>query len=188
VQPRNPGDKPPAPGALAAVQAFVNTVDYEHIVEGLEGPDALAAFLRDYRLADAAVAVAPADVVRAREVREALRDLLMVRHEGALPAASVRVLDRTGRAAGLVLAAGRDGGLQLVPTADGVDAAFGRLLAIVHAAMRDGSWRRLKACPREVCKWAFWDASPAVSGIWCSMDVCGNRTKTVRYRRARGAA
>jgi len=170
------------------VQAFVNTVDLEHIVEGLTGPVPLEALLRDHGLIAGPVSIVPADVERARELREAFRELLLLRHGGELSPDAIATLERTGRAAGLVVAGDSTGRLALEPTAGGVDAAFGRLLAIVHTAMADGSWRRLKACPREVCKWAFWDASPAVSGIWCSMEVCGNRTKTGRYRRARRAA
>jgi predicted RNA-binding Zn ribbon-like protein len=186
---RDPGGRPPAPEPLRGVQAFVNTVDLEHGVEGLTAPAPLEELLGDHGLLTGPASVSQSDVERARELREVLRDLLLVRHGGELSEEAVATLERTGRGAGLVLAAGRDGTLELVPIAAGADAAFGRLLAIVYGAMADGTWRRLKACPGDRCKWAFWDASPAVSGIWCSMEVCGNRTKTGRYRRtrARGA-
>jgi predicted RNA-binding Zn ribbon-like protein len=63
-----------------------------------------------------------------------------------------------------------------------VDGAIGRVLAVVYGAMADGSWERLKACPREVCHWVFYDASRNRSGKWCAMSVCGNRTKKARLR------
>src|ERR687898_712959 len=41
--------------------------------------------------------------------------------------------------------------LERAPDAWGVDGAIGRLLAIVAGAAEQGSWRRLKACPRVDC-------------------------------------
>jgi predicted RNA-binding Zn ribbon-like protein len=52
--------------------------------------------------------------------------------------------------------------------------------------MLDGSWSRLKACRQ--CGWAFYDYSRNRSGSWCSMQLCGNRTKTRAYRRRQHTA
>jgi predicted RNA-binding Zn ribbon-like protein len=49
--------------------------------------------------------------------------------------------------------------------------------------MADGSWERLKGCPRDVCHWVFYDRSRNRSSTWCAMSVCGNRTNTRAYRR-----
>ena len=70
-----------------------------------------------------------------------------------------------------------------MPQTDGLAAGLGRILAVVHDSMTDGTWWRLKACPRDVCHWAFYDRSRNGSGKWCSMSVCGNRTNTKAYRR-----
>ena len=59
--------------------------------------------------------------------------------------------------------------------------------SIVYTATVDGTWPRLKACRREICHWLFYDHSRNRSGIWCSMAVCGNRTKTRAYRERREA-
>jgi predicted RNA-binding Zn ribbon-like protein len=56
------------------------------------------------------------------------------------------------------------------------------VLGIVLAARWDGSWRRLKACPHAHCGWAFYDRSRNRSSQWCSMRICGNRTKAARHR------
>ena len=64
----------------------------------------------------------------------------------------------------------------------GVDGALARLLAIVAAAVADGSWERLKACPREECEWAFYDKSKNRSGRWCKMESCGNIEKAKAFR------
>ena len=71
------------------------------------------------------------------------------------------------------------------PAAGGVDAAIGQVLAVAFAAMLDGRWDRLRACPRDVCGWAFYDRSPANRATWCSMAVCGNRVKAGTYYRRR---
>jgi predicted RNA-binding Zn ribbon-like protein len=91
-------------------------------------------------------------------------------------------LARVGRAAQFSLEL-EDGRLRLTAGADGVDGALGRMLAIVHEASVDGTWRRLKGCPREVCHWLFYDRSRNASSKWCAMSVCGNRTNTKAYRR-----
>ena len=46
---------------------------------------------------------------------------------------------------------------------------------------------RVKICPADDCRWAFYDASRNRSRQWCSMEVCGNRAKA-RSHRARTAS
>src|ERR671914_22880 len=62
---------------------------------------------------------------------------------------------------------------RLEPAAGGVDGALGRIVAVIHAAIADGTWERLKACERDVCRWAFYDRSKNRSGHWCATNVCG---------------
>jgi predicted RNA-binding Zn ribbon-like protein len=52
--------------------------------------------------------------------------------------------------------------------------------------MLDGTWGRLKACRN--CHWSFYDRSPNRSATWCSMQLCGNRTKTRAYRRRKSTS
>ena len=75
-----------------------------------------------------------------------------------------------------------------MPEGKGADAALGRLMAIVADAVADGSWERLKACPREECEWAFYDHSKNRSGRWCKMEDCGNLAKAKAFRERRRAA
>jgi predicted RNA-binding Zn ribbon-like protein len=181
----HPGGREPAPGALRLVQAFVNTVDREHGPDLLDDPAGLAAWL-DRHLMPAAVSEAELD--RAREVREALRAVLLANNGEPHDQGAQAVLEHASRRARLEAAFPPDGAA-LVPRAEGVDAALGRILAAAFAAMLDGSWDRLKACPRDVCGWVFYDRSTNASATWCSMRVCGGRVKAgAYYRRRRRAA
>jgi predicted RNA-binding Zn ribbon-like protein len=62
---------------------------------------------------------------------------------------------------------------------------LGAVLAATFAAMADGSWERLKACPGDRCGWAFYDRSANASATWCSMRICGGRAKARAYYRRR---
>ncbi len=47
---------------------------------------------------------------------------------------------------------------------------------------------RLRICPGPGCRGRFLDDSPAGRRRWCSMAVCGNRSKAAAYRQAVHAA
>ena len=126
----------------------------------------------------------PAALGRAREVREAFRALLIANHDGSpVPEDAATVLERAAEGARLSIRFAPSP--ELVPRADGLDGALGRVLAAAFECMRDGSWSRLKACRN--CHWAFYDESRNRSAAWCSMQLCGNRVKTSAYRRRKRA-
>ena len=81
-----------------------------------------------------------------------------------------------------------DGSVTIEPCRPGVDGALGRLLGIVAEAQKEGTWSRLKACPWDTCRWAFYDHSRNRSGVWCNMAVCGNRAKVRSYRERHGSS
>lgn len=180
----HPGGREPAPGSLRVVQAFVNTVDREHGPDLLDDAAGLEEWLERHLLP---ARIGPGDLEAAREVREALRALLLANNGEPHDPGAQAVLERAARRARLEPAFLPDGAA-LVPHATGLDAALGRILAAAFAAMLDGSWQRLKACPREVCGWAFYDRSTNASATWCSMRVCGGRVKAGAYYRRRRAA
>jgi predicted RNA-binding Zn ribbon-like protein len=124
----------------------------------------------------------PADVARARAVREALRELLVTNNEGGAPQVeAIEALEGAASRARLTLRFRPRA--ELVPLAEGVESELGRILTTVYAAMGDGTWARLKACRN--CHWAFYDYSRNRSAGWCSMSLCGNRLKTRAYRARR---
>ena len=164
------------------VQAFVNTVDVENGIEELTDPLSLHDVLtRIGALDDDAPALTRADLARALAVREALRNLLHG-NVGLQPdTASLELLDRTGAVGALSVRFDRDGA-RLSADGQNLNGALGRILAVVYASMVSGTWTRLKACPRDVCGWIFFDRSRNSSSRWCAMSVCGNRTKIKKHR------
>jgi predicted RNA-binding Zn ribbon-like protein len=183
--PTDPTGRTQAPGPLALVQAFVNTDGWEDGWEELIDAASLVAWFAEQDLIERDAAVAESDLRRAIEVREAIRALLVGNAGGEVTPEALAVLNRASDAARFAVVFGDDRRASLDPSSGGVDGALGRLLAIVYAAMVDGSWIRLKACRYDTCRWAFYDASKNRSGVWCSMAICGNREKTRAYRARR---
>jgi predicted RNA-binding Zn ribbon-like protein len=181
-----PGGRRPAPGRLALVQAFVNTCDIEGGTDALATPEELTRWLRSAGLVRRDVRADGPDLTAALELREALRSLLLANNDGAAAAKAWEVLNETAEAARLRLRFSAKAKPLLEPQAPGVAGALGVLVAIVAAAIADGSWYRLKACRRDACRWAFYDHSQAQASVWCSMSICGNRTKVHRHRQRAG--
>jgi predicted RNA-binding Zn ribbon-like protein len=181
-----PGDRAPAPGRLRLVQRFVNSNDLEGGPELIPDAVALGAWLREAGILEPDAEVSADDHRRAIELREAIRDLVAA--HGGLPhdPGAVDVVDAAARRAGLRPVLADPFSARLEPAAGGVDGALGRIVAVIHAAIADGTWERLKACERDVCRWAFYDRSKNRSGHWCATSVCGQREKNRRaYRRRR---
>jgi predicted RNA-binding Zn ribbon-like protein len=180
---RQPAGRAPAPGRLGLVQAFLNTFwDLDaHGAETWTHARAYGGWLARRGFSGAAT---DDDLARAVELRAALRALALANHDDAPAHAAERILDRI--AADVAPRAGLTprfaSGDCLDVAADGPDAALALVLGIVFAARADGTWRRLKACPHAHCGWAFYDRSRNRSSQWCSMRLCGNRTKGARHR------
>jgi predicted RNA-binding Zn ribbon-like protein len=175
-----------APDEIEVVLSFVNTLDVETGVDELADPRALGSWLRGRGLLRGG-RVGRSDLDEARRLREALRALMLANNGLSARKQAAVTLNRAARRAKLGVRFEPGGTAQLEPEAAGVDGALGRLLAAVSAAMADGSWERIKACRAEDCQWAFYDHARNRSRQWCSMSVCGNRSKARAYR-ARHAA
>jgi predicted RNA-binding Zn ribbon-like protein len=173
-------DAEPAPGRLVLVERFVNTVDHEHGREVLSEPGRLRGVLE----LDAGIRIGADDLRRALRLREALRSLALANNGGEADPEAVAVLEDAA-ARGRLVVRFRDGEARLEPARRDVDGALADLVGIVHTAMADGTWSRLKACRRDVCHWLFYDRSRNRSAVWCQMAVCGNRIKTKAYRERR---
>ena len=154
-----------APEPLRQVQLFVNSVDLHNEVEWLPG------WLEERGLGG--------ELDRARELREALRSLILANNGAPLDAAAVAIVN--GSLARIALKLDGSGELAFA-AGDAID----DVVRTAAEAMLDGTWGRLKACPN--CNWCFYDYSPNRSASWCSMKICGNRKKTREYRRRRASS
>jgi predicted RNA-binding Zn ribbon-like protein len=155
-----------APEPLRQVQLLLNTTNVE------SGDDWLPDWLAERG--------ATGELERARELREALRSLVLANNGFALAADALPVVNAAAECVSLRVDAERRVHL------DGGGDALAAVCAVALGAMLDGTWNRLKACRN--CHWSFYDNSPNRSATWCSMQLCGNRTKTRAYRRRKSAS
>lgn len=180
-----PGGRVEAPGPLALVQAFANTVAEEGDLrwEAFADPGSLRYWLAQNGLLDEEEVVGDDDLTWAKGVRMALRSLLAANNGREAEPEALETLNDAARRVALVVRFGPDGRTAPEIGAGGMDGAIGGVLAAAYAGMENGTWERLKACANSGCGWVFYDRSRNRSGRWCSMDVCGNRSKTRSYRR-----
>ena len=178
-------EAPQTPRSAELISAFVNTRDIDAGTDEFASPSGLADWLRTHHLLAEPARVSETDRELAVGLREALREALLAHHDSdAEPAAPD--LEAVARDLPLRLAF-PTGGPRLEAAESGVRGALASIVAEVHTAVGEGSWSRLKACPGDTCAWAFYDSSRNRSRTWCSMQVCGNRSKTRTFR-ARHAA
>ncbi|MGZ4295449.1 MAG: CGNR zinc finger domain-containing protein [Solirubrobacteraceae bacterium] len=188
--PVQPGGRPPAPGDLALVQAFVNShydLEVEHGSELFASPQGLAGWLAQHALVPVRTTLSPRDLTRAIAAREGLRRLAAANNGPPTDhgAPALNELNQAAAGAGVEIRF-EASGPRFAATGAGLDRALGVLLAITASAMLDGTWWRLKVCPGHHCGWAFYDHSRNQTGRWCSMRVCGGRAKArAHYRRRR---
>ncbi|HEV3479344.1 MAG TPA: CGNR zinc finger domain-containing protein [Gaiellaceae bacterium] len=168
------------------MQAFVNTNDIEGRRDKLGRVDEAVAWLRRHGLLDASATLSDTDYLWLLDVREALRALALANNGVPLEDGALAVVDDA--AARTLTVRLTPTGAVMQPAATGTTRAVGSLLAIVVEAMHEGTWPRMKACRRDVCRWLFYDSSKNRASSWCSMAVCGNRVKTREYRRRRKGA
>ncbi|GAA3659957.1 CGNR zinc finger domain-containing protein [Streptomyces chitinivorans] len=185
---RQPGDRETAPGRLALVQAFVNSVNVEFGPDAFATTGGLARWMERFGPAAGESGVTEAGRARAVELREALRALARENNAGTPDPVARATVERIAADCPLVLAFEESGLPGLRPGRDGVEGLIGQILGIVVEAAREGTWTRLKACHDHRCEWVFYDRARNRSGRWCSMAVCGTRSKMHTYRRGLKAA
>ncbi|GAA1542890.1 CGNR zinc finger domain-containing protein [Actinomadura kijaniata] len=181
----------PETGPAPLLRDFVNTFDVECAVDELATPARLAGWLAERALVPAGTTADAGDLATARALREGLRAAMLdnhaLAHRGAAAPPPPEGLDEAFARLPLrvAIAGGRPA---LTPLGGGTPAGLARIAAAVVESAADGTWPRLKVCQEDTCRWAFLDTSKNRSRSWCSMRVCGNRTKTRAYRARRRTA
>lgn len=142
---------------------FINTLDVEAGTDVLDTVDAWQLWLSAQGLAGLGRESAR-ELEQARELRDDLRALA----SGAR--AQVRQV-------GIQVALTDNGQVEL-----GADTAVGLIAAAAAKVAIEKRLDRVKICPADDCRWAFYDTSRNHSRQWCSMEVCGNRAKARAHR------
>jgi hypothetical protein len=165
----------PAPGDLVRLDVcgdpadlivrFINTLDVEAGSDALDTVDGWRSWLSAQGLDGCFGQESPRDLEQVRELRDDLRALASGERCGQVQQVGIQV------------ALTVDGQVELSSqTAVGLIAAAAAKVAIEQRL------DRVKICPADDCRWAFYDTSRNRSRQWCSMEVCGNRAKARAHR------
>lgn len=172
------------PTELALVKAFLNSVDIEEDTDRFDTVEGVRSWVVERGLPGTEASLSDSERQGLVEVREALREIVAA-HGAAIPSDALETVAAAARTAPLVVAIDGAGQADLIPVGRGSDDLVARLLADIASAQRIGTWRDLRICRRDVCRWAFYDSSRNHSGVWCTMSICGNRVKSANLRRRR---
>ncbi len=189
---QQPGGRPPAPGDLALVQAFMNSRwDLGRLGpdrDQFQSRDALARWFTSRGLLEAGTSVTATQRQRSLDVRDGLQALALVNNGATADFDLIARLNRALRVPALFVQLDPSTGPDFQATRRDFDAALAMIGTIAAIAQLNGDWRRLKACRGPHCGWSFYDHSRNQAGSWCAMAVCGSRTKARAYRRRKGRA
>jgi predicted RNA-binding Zn ribbon-like protein len=165
---------------------FVNTRDLDDGTDSIAEPAALERWIDDHAGVEAGAL--DSDSHRGlRALRESLRALMRGNNGGEAGDGELRALREAAERSRFRTRLDGEGRLGIDPAGAGPEAFEARLLLALERIQSFGSWSRLKACTAEECQWAFYDTSRNRSRTWCSMEECGNREKTRRYRRRKAS-
>lgn len=137
---------------------------------GLEGVPATAADLDDAHRLREAIDRAARGLPRGRSPDPA--DLAIVNEIAARPALAPQLVPGGGTTWARPVSAG---------------AALATVARDAVALLGGPDADRVRECARDDCALLFVDASRPGTRRWCSMQGCGNRTKTASYRRRKGS-
>jgi predicted RNA-binding Zn ribbon-like protein len=165
--------------------AFVNTRDVEEGTDAIAEPGRLEAWIEE-ATGEHVAEIEPEERERILALRESLRAMLRVNNGTAGVEVGLLPIRETAERSRYRTVLSEDGQVSMLPARSGLGGFEARLLLAIERLQSGGAWPRLKACTDENCQWAFYDTTRNRSRTWCSMDVCGNREKTRRYRQRKG--
>jgi predicted RNA-binding Zn ribbon-like protein len=163
---------------------FLNTRDIEEETDSIADPRGLQVWIRE-RTGEYVDAPDEEALARLLALRESLRALLRGNNGEEIEPVELAPLEEAA-ARSRFRTTFHDGRLDLAPARSDLSGFEARLLLAIERLQSHGAWPRLKACTDDECQWAFYDTTRNHSRTWCSMDVCGNREKTRRYRERKG--
>jgi predicted RNA-binding Zn ribbon-like protein len=164
---------------------FVNTRDIEEETDSIADSRSLQVWIRE-RTGEYLDAPDDEAIQRLLALRESLRALLRANNGEEIEPAELTPLEEVAERSRFRTTFSADGRLDVAPARSDLSGFEARLLLAIERLQSHGAWPRLKACTDDECQWAFYDTTRNHSRTWCSMDVCGNREKTRRYRERKG--
>jgi len=180
---RDPGGRLPAPGSLRVIQALVNTSAVEFDRELLGSTAAASGWLVTAGLLPPQAELAEPELRALVELREAIRDVLAAHTASQADPAAASRLTMALASCRLTVTVDAAGRVHLTAADhDPFARVVGGIAAVIAEAAAAGTWARLKSCPGHLCGWAFYDRSSAGRSRWCSMQLCGSRSKMRAYR------
>ena len=180
---RDPGGRTPAPGSLRLIQALVNTLNAEASLDLLATRAGAAGWLVAAGLVADGSRLTGAEHRALVELREAIRGVLAAHTDRPEDPAAASRLTVALASCRLDLAIDSGGDVRLVSADhDPFRRVIGAVAIAIAEAAVGGTWARLKSCPGHLCGWAFYDRSASGQSRWCSMQLCGSRSKMRAYR------
>ncbi|WFB07818.1 CGNR zinc finger domain-containing protein [Streptomyces sp. LX-29] len=176
-----------APASALLVEAFANTVDVEEGTDDLSTPAQLADWLWERGLTDRHRRVGADDHELCLRLRAGIREELGTHVGDGADAAVLAAADAALRELPVLVTVG-GGASAPAPHLPPARQALARLAIAWAELIATGEAHRLKRCAEHSCAWAFWDVSKNRSRRWCSMRVCGNRTKARKHAAKQAAA
>ena len=161
--------------------AFVNTRDIEEETDLLDDPEGLVEWISG-QTGEFLPPPDREDHTRVLDLRESLRALLRANNGVEASEGDMKPVREAAERSRYRTAISPDGQIELAPARSDLGGFEARLLLALERLQSQGAWPRLKACTDDGCRWAFFDATRNRSRTWCSMEECGNRQKTRRYR------
>jgi len=171
-------DATPAP--LVPLIDFLNSQPIGGRPDAFESAATAEAYLALCGFDAGAVRVTPAGLRQLRALRDALIAVIERPDDGDAWAA----IDEIAGRAKLQVRVAAPGRTELRSAATGIQAVVDQTIAILHAALADGTWTRVRLCALDACHSAFYDATRSRTQRWHSYAMCGNRTNVAAYRAA----
>jgi len=164
---------------------FVATVGerWRRNFERLRAPADLGRWFVEEGLLASAPPVSRRELEDARELREAIFRIARLAGKGTPDRADVAVLNTW--AARPALAPQLDGGGRALAWQGSAAYALATLARDAADLVTGPYAQRVRQCAADDCALMFVDTSRPGQRRWCSMDLCGNRSKTKSYRRRR---
>ncbi|MEP7036175.1 MAG: CGNR zinc finger domain-containing protein [Actinomycetota bacterium] len=147
------------------IVGFMNTLDVEAGSDALDTVKGWRSWLVAQGLGGCFEPEGPGSLKAARRLRDDLRALASGKRRGQVQQIDIQV------------AFTLDGEVEL-----SAHSSVGLIAAAAAKVAIERCLERVKICPADDCRWAFYDTSRNRSRQWCSMEVCGNRAKARAHR------